>query len=674
MCFKAPSIEAVRRRRHLLLCSSILQIMLFSGILLGWANLLPVLRQEGVFSHLCDQDGVQLTEGQHAKPSYQAHTAPVNNKNSHNPTPSHMESKFMRNRQQQLTPARKLYQDEETFPTVTESATGLRSRLRKDENGIVPDEFLAGNSEMLDAKAASEKWKWRGVGFRPRYESSTTAQTQTVREGRSPAGNRTTGAAATCSAQEGQLSLAYTLGSFLLSGATLPGGIILDRFGARKTQIFCSILYGLSTLCFAFTTQETPHFLFLATSLSGAVALTILVAQLQVANLYSQNRALVLGTLSGLFASSCTVFFVFSKLYERGFSIHVLFYLWTGGAVIQFLSAIFLTPDEPILPPARGSEDTSLGESYSGGSSEKSSSNSVYRKGSKDQWLTTEVQTEPSARSLYLSPDYLWLLVWLSILQLKFFFMVAILNQQLNVLSGDLGSSVNWYLSCFAIIQGVGLPFAPLSGWVMDRGCKKPIAAPSVLMMYYRIQNIGHRLALHQDSNSNYNFNLIYSLKHDRRALELQLPDEHVDQKDQSRRIKNCAVSSLLTCCLGLVVCIADVIPVIQVQILGFVALIGLRGFLYSTYTAYITIIFPPSHHGRLMGIGYVVAAVVDLLMYPAFLLMEGALRGDPFYINVVLLLLSLVAFGLPAYLARKCQRSANGNHSLTLLPSPAKV
>ncbi|XP_066274276.1 equilibrative nucleobase transporter 1-like [Branchiostoma lanceolatum] len=669
MCFKAPSLEAVRRRRHLLLCSSILQIVLFSGILLGWANLLPVLRQEGIFSHMCDEHGAQPTKDRHAKPSYQAYKTPAN-KNSHKTVPPSTETKFMRNRQQ-ISPARteeKL--SEETFLTATESAAGQLT----DKKAIVPDEFLAGNSEILQDKG-SEKWTWRGVRFRPRQESSTReSEIQTVRDGRSTDHNRTQGAVTTCSAQEGQLSLAYTLGSFLLSGATLPGGIILDRFGARKTQIFCSILYGLSTLCFAFTTQETPHFLFLATSLSGAVALTILVAQLQIANLYSQNRALVLGTFSGLFASSCTVFFIFSKLYERGFDIHVMFYLWTGGAVIQFLSAIFLTPDEPILPPARGSEDTSLGDSYSSGSSEKSSSNSVFRKGSKDQWLTTEVQTEPSARSLYLSPDYLWLLVWLSVLQLKFFFMVAILNQQLNVLSLDDGSSVNWYLSCFAIIQGAGLPFSPLAGWVMDRGCKKPIAAPSFLMMYYRIQNIGHRLALHQDSNSNYNFNLVYSLKHDRRALELQLPDEHVDQKDQSRRIKNCAVSSLVTCCLGSVLCIVDVIPVLQVQILGFVALIGLRGFLYSTYTAYITIIFPPSHHGRLMGVGYVVAAVVDLLMYPAFLLMEGALRGDPFYINVVLLLLSLVAFGLPAYLTRKCRRSANGNHLLTLLPAPTKV
>ncbi|XP_035667852.1 large neutral amino acids transporter small subunit 4-like isoform X2 [Branchiostoma floridae] len=552
MCFKAPSVEAVRRRRHFLLCSSILQIVLFSGILLGWANLLPVLRQEGVFSHLCDQDGANPTEDRRARPSYQAYKTPAN-KNSQNTFPPSAEPKFTRERQQ-------LYLSEETLLTVTEPTAGQLTNKKV----IVPDEFLDGNSEILEENA-SQKWKWRGVRYRPRLESSTT-EIQTVREGRSAVHNRTDGTVTTCSAQEGQLSLAYTLGSFLLSGATLPGGIILDRFGARKTQIFCSILYGLSTLCFAFTTQETPHFLFLATSLSGAVALTILVAQLQVANLYSQNRALVLGTFSGLFASSCTVFFIFSKLYERGFDIHVMFYLWTGGAVVQFLSAIFLTPDDPILPPARGSDDSSSGESYSSGSSEKSSSNDVFRKGSKDQWLTTEVQTEPSARSLYLSPDYIWLLVWLSILQLKFFFMVAILNQQLNVLSEDDGSSVNWYLSCFAIVQGAGLPFSPLAGWVMDRGCKKPIAAPSFLVMYYRIQNIGHRLALHQDSNSNYNFNLVYSLKHDRRALELQLPDEHVDQKDQSRRIKNCAVSSLVTCCLGLVLCIADVIPVMQVQ------------------------------------------------------------------------------------------------------------
>ncbi|MBN3275278.1 S43A3 protein, partial [Polyodon spathula] len=51
------------------------------------------------------------------------------------------------------------------------------------------------------------------------------------------------------------------------------------------------------------------------------------------------------------------------------------------------------------------------------------------------------------------------------------------------------------------------------------------------------------------------------------------------------------------------------------------------------------------------------VSAVVSLLQYPCFALVKGPLQGDPLYVNVALIAVTLLAFVHPVNVYLHCRR-----------------
>uniref|UniRef100_A0A673A4Z7 Solute carrier family 43 member 3b n=1 Tax=Sphaeramia orbicularis TaxID=375764 RepID=A0A673A4Z7_9TELE len=204
---------------------------------------------------------------------------------------------------------------------------------------------------------------------------------------------------------------------------------------------------------------------------------------------------------------------------------------------------------------------------------------------------------------------FVWHLLWLSVMQLRHYLFIGTLNPMLQRLSAGEPSLVSKYINAFAITQLCGVLCAPWNGLIMDRHKGKPRAT----------------------GESEYEADL--------RASVLSL---------------------FLTALQCVLFSVCATIPSLPLQYLTFILQVLNRSFLYGGNAAFISIAFPSCHFGKLYGLAMALSAVFSVLQYPCFTLVKDVLDGDPFYVNIGLTLLSLVAFIHPLSVYLHCRKRAS--------------
>ncbi|CAL8264391.1 unnamed protein product [Lota lota] len=437
-----------------------------------------------------------------------------------------------------------------------------------------------------------------------------------------------------CVDQEEMLNLGFTIGSFLLSATTLPLGILMDKYGPRLIRLVGSFCFGLSCVMMSVSAYDPgvlSALIFLALSFNGFGGICLTFTSLTLPNMFGSLSSTIMSLMIGSYASSAVTFPGVKLIYDAGVSFNLIMWIWAGLAAFVFGNCFinwpkegFPTPDEvdysKILEVQEGStpEQMAVGERLS-------DRNGDFRY-STEKLPDTTVSAVPFRRSVF-SPIFLWSLVTMGMSQLRIIFFMGAMNKMLEymVLQGDphpsddlvisAAENVSFYSSIFGTLQLLCLLTCPLIGYIMDWKMKDCVEEKSPAQSHDNKQSVAPK----RDSK-------IQKVTNAMRAFIL---------------------TNLLLLAFGLC-CLIDSLPL---QIVTFILHTMVRGFIHSCCGGLYAAVYPSNHFGTLTGLQSMISAVIALLQQPLFIAMVGPLAGDPYWINLGLLIATFAGFLLPGYL-----------------------
>ncbi|XP_003993494.2 large neutral amino acids transporter small subunit 3 isoform X1 [Felis catus] len=462
-----------------------------------------------------------------------------------------------------------------------------------------------------------------------------------------------------CDRQEEMLNLGFTIGSFVLSATTLPLGILMDRFGPRPTRLVGSASFAASCALMALASRDTrvlSPLIFLALSLNGFGGICLTFSSLTLPNMFGNLRSTFMALMIGSYASSAITFPGIKLIYDAGVSFMVIMFTWSGLACLIFLNCALNWPSEAFPAPEEVNYTkkiklsglaldhkvtgdrfythvTIVGQRLSQKAPSLEDGAEVFIS-SQDVRGISESSPEKSVpfRQSLCSPIFLWSLLTMGMTQLRVIFYMAAMNKMLeylvtggqehetDILRKRAAETVGFYSSIFGAMQLLCLLTCPLIGYIMDWRIKDCVDAPTE----------GSALGNARDGV----------------ATKSARPRYRKIQK-----ITNAINAFTLTNFLLVGFGVTCLINSLHLQYVTFILHTVVRGFFHSACGSLYAAVFPSNHFGTLTGLQSLISAVFALLQQPLFMAMVGPLKGEPFWVNLGLLLFSLLGFLLPSYL-----------------------
>ncbi|XP_067916303.1 equilibrative nucleobase transporter 1-like [Heterodontus francisci] len=360
---------------------------------------------------------------------------------------------------------------------------------------------------------------------------------------------------------------------------------------------------------------------------------------IQVGNLFGNKRSIVMTLYDGATDSSAGVFLLVKVLYEAGLSLRSMFLFISGLNAVHILRTFFLLPRRHIpypIPPGytygiscakfglmsfcfedetasqrqpHHGGDTTEGEeadrreetegekrdaiqAFNNTGGEFKNKEVIFKplqiKERLLPWHEEGNEEEiPSFRSCIFSKLFLTHLLWFSIIELQHNLFIGTLNPMLTQLTRGNSGQVGTLLNAFAFTQLCAVLCAPWSGLIMDR----------------------HKCRTKQANTAS--------------------------ESQRLADMKSAVLSQTITITISILFSISATIPVLEVQYLTFVLQVISRSFLSGGCTTFITVTFPLCHFGKIYGLGQAISAIVSLLQYPFFTLIQGPLQDNPLYLNI---------------------------------------
>nr|XP_056706807.1 large neutral amino acids transporter small subunit 3 [Euleptes europaea] len=465
-----------------------------------------------------------------------------------------------------------------------------------------------------------------------------------------------------CVEQEEMLNLGFTIGSFLLSAATLPLGILMDRFGPRPLRLVGSASFAVSCALMALAAYNPPvlsPLIFLGLSLNGFGGICLTFTSLTLPNMFGNLRSTFMALMIGSYASSAVTFPGVKLIYDIGVSFITIMLVWSSLACLLFLNCLINWPKESFPAPEEANymkkiklSSLALDHRVTGDRfymhvmvvGQRLSQKAPHLNGSKEEQYPSiqdlhneATESSQSAGSIpfrrsVCSPIFLWSLITMGMTQLRIIFYMAAMNKMLEFqvtsgkehVSADLRNeaeqTVSFYSSIFGVMQLLCLLTCPLIGYVMDWHIKDCVDGPRNMDAAEKTRNVV------KGKPPKVRYRKIQKLTNAIRAF---------------------VITNLLLVGFG-ITCLINSLPL---QYVTFIFHTMVRGFFHSACGGLYAAVYPSNHFGTLTGLQSTISAVFALLQQPLFMAMVGPLHGDPFWVNLALLIFSVAGFLLPCYL-----------------------
>ncbi|XP_034754245.1 solute carrier family 43 member 1b [Etheostoma cragini] len=444
-----------------------------------------------------------------------------------------------------------------------------------------------------------------------------------------------------CVEQEEILNLGFTIGSFLLSAATLPLGILMDKFGPRPLRLIGSSCFAASCAMIAAAAYDPgvlSGLIFLAVSFNGFGGICLTFTSLTLPNMFGNVRSTILSLMIGSYASSAVTFPGVKLIYDLGVSFRVIMWVWSGMACMVFINCFLNWPGESFPAPEDVrytkkvklsgvvTEDKMTGDRYI--THVTVMEDMMGPKQPEPQQTDSPTITQDSVPLCHsvCTPIFLWSIITMAMTQLRLIFFMGAMNKMLEFLVtyGDPNPSeelqleveeqVGFYSSIFGTMQLLCLLTCPMIGYIMD----------------WRLKECEEENAITLTEQS-----LSDPPKRDRKIQKL------------TNAMRAFTFTNLLLVTFGII----SMIDNLPIQVVSFVLHTIVRGFIHSCCGGLYAAVYPANHFGTLTGMQSMISAAFALLQQPLFILMVGHLSGDPYWINLGLLICSLAGFLLPGYL-----------------------